>query len=206
MGMHTADIQSIPHRFNRFCRTIKGIMTEPLSLLSRQRNILWQSPDQHMEAGFIRRDECPAYYASLGPRAVTLQDIQAFIQILEQLEHDWPLLLLSNCPGFASLDTGEANGLVFYAGHYRALQQQHKQQGRLLLSYLYEVAVGGTYLMHGLSAQHRAAAPDTRFHDTVPAYPTVPLPQVLERGLIDAIIPLAEFPQWLSACLSKASP
>jgi hypothetical protein len=191
----------------RFRSTIKAIMIDDLPLLlPAPRTIRWQSPDGHLETGSVQDTAHPYYYASLGPRAVGLLDIQPLIAFLEQLEHTWPLLLLSCCPGFATSDTDEANGLVFYAGQYRALQQQYKQQGRLLISYLYKVAVGGTYLMHGLSAHHRAAAPDTRFHDTIPAYPAVPLPLVLERGLIDAIIPPAEFPPWLSACLSKAHP
>lgn len=156
-----------------------------------------------MEAGSIQGN-IPYHYASLGARPVTLSEIQAFIQILEQDEALAPLLLLSCCPGFASSQADEKAGLVFYAGQYRALQQHHKQQGRLLLSYIHQVAVGGTYLMHGLSAHHRAAAPDTLFHDTVPTSPVVPIPAVLAQGLIDAIVFPAEFPHWLNSHLAKA--
>jgi hypothetical protein len=182
-------------------------------LLPDVRTILWQSADsqidQQMEAGLVR-DIVSYDYISLGHRPVTLADIQAILQVLEQLDEPdksrEPLLLLSCCPGFVPSPTDEADGLVFYASQYRVWQQRQKQQGRLLLSYIHQVAVGGTYLMHGLSAQHRAASPDTQFHDTVPAYPAVPLQAVLEQGLIDTIIPLAEFPRWLTYCLSQARP
>lgn len=157
----------------------------------------WQSPDGMMETGLCTVGRHSIYYASLGNRPVSLADIKACILFMESLTQPYPLLLMSNCPGFELSPTAEAQGLVFFAGHYRALQQQHRQAGRLIISYAYRMAVGGTYLMHGLSASIKALAPDTVFHDTVSSRPPVPIAQVIARGLADEAVTIEDFPIWL---------
>lgn len=170
-------------------------------LAPEQRSPTWQSPDDYMEAGTAQAGNLPFYYISLGNRPVVLDDVQALIRFMGQLNQAMPLLLLSNCPGFEPSTEAERQGLVFYAGQYRSLQQQERETGRLILSYAHQIAVGGTYLMHGLSANVKALAPDTRFHDSIPSRPPVPIPQVVARGLADVIVPPADFPNWLEAQL-----
>jgi acetyl-CoA carboxylase beta subunit len=135
---------------------------------------------------------------------VGLQDIIGLIGFMGSLKQGYPLLLLSACPGFVMCHHEEADGLVFYAGQYRALQQQQKQNGRLTLSMIRNIAVGGTYLMHGLVAQNRIAMPGTQFYDTVRTRSPVPLAQVLARGLIDAIVPEEQLSDWLYQTLAQA--
>lgn len=169
------------------------------------RSIHWQSPDGLMEAGLYQSETIPFYYASLGNRPVQLGDIQALIRVLEAMLRNssgYPLLLLSCCPGFAALSEEEAQGLVIYAGQYRALQQRYKESKGPILSYIHQIAVGGTYLMHGLSATHKAADPDTIFHDSVPSRPLVALSDALSRGLIDEICPQADWMNWLESRLA----
>lgn len=175
-------------------------------LPSPLRSILWQSPDGLMEAGLYQSKTIPFYYASLGNRPVQLTDIQGFIYFLQDslnTAHAHPLLLLSCCPGFAASQEEEAQGLVIYAGQYRALQQRYKEAKGPILSYIYQVAVGGTYLMHGLSATHKAADPATVFHDTVPSRPPVALSDVLSRGLVDTTCPQADWMRWLESHLAR---
>jgi hypothetical protein len=141
----------------------------------------WQSLDALMETGTSTLAGQTYGYINLGPRS------------------------LSNCPGFSLSEEEEQQGLVFEAGHYRSLQQQRKEEGGLILSYLEEIAVGGIYLMHGLSAQYRVAAENTVFYDTVPSRPPVPLHQVETRGLLDEIIPIGTLELWLTTTLNKYS-
>jgi len=168
---------------------------------TRQMN--WQSSDGFMETGTAILAKQTYGYISLGPRPIIGRDIQSCIQFLEGLPVVHPLLLLSNCPGFALSEEEERQGLVFEAGNYRAVQQQRKDTGGLILSYVEEIAVGGIYLMHGLSAQYRVAAENTIFYDTVPSRPPVPLQQVKARGLLDEIVPLGTLELWLTTLLSK---
>lgn len=170
-----------------------------------QRNPTWQSPDGAMETGLTYVAESPVYYILLGNRPVTLSDVQAFIACMGQLQHRHPLLLISHCPGFEPSAAAESQGLVFYAGRYRAQQQQERQAGRLILSYAHQIVVGGTYLMHGLSASIKAIAPDTRFHDSIPSRPPVPVPEVIARGLADTMVTPADFTEWVNTCLKRAS-
>jgi hypothetical protein len=163
----------------------------------------WQSPDGLMEAGTTRVNAWEVGYINLGPRLLMGEDLQGMIQFLQVIPVDKPLLLLSNCPGFALSPVAEAEGLVFTAGAYRALLQERKAAGGLIFSYLEDIAVGGVYLMHGLVAQCRAAAEGTQFFDTVPSRPAVPLSQALDRGLLDEILPEGTLEPWLTTLLSK---
>jgi|GEM_PF-2119762 len=169
------------------------------------RQISWQSSDGLMETGTAQLAKQTYGYISLGPRPINGMDIQSCIQFLGGLPVAHPLLLLSNCPGFALSIEDEQQGLVFKAGNYRAVQQQRKDTGGLILSYVEEIAVGGIYLMHGLSAQYRVAADNTVFYDTVPSRPPVPLQQAKARGLLDEIIPTGTLELWLTTLLSKHS-
>lgn len=163
----------------------------------------WQSPDGMMEAGEAQVGELTYTYLNLGPRPVRSADIQALSRFLKETPIEWPLLLHSSCPGFELSLSEEAEGLVFYAGAYRALQQERKALGGLILSYIEQIAVGGVYLMHGLSAQYRAAAEDTLFYDTVPSRPPVTLAQAQARGLLDQIIPQHSLESWLLAAVAQ---
>jgi hypothetical protein len=159
---------------------------------------LWQSADGRMAAGRLTLGAGEILYSHLGNRLVTLADIQALAEVLETHPAPGvPLLLLSNCPGFEADPQAEARGLVLEAGRYRALQQARKQAGGLILSYVWEIGVGGTYLMHGLAAQYRAGDPDARFHDTLPSRPAVPMNQVLARGLVDSLVSPTGLAGWL---------
>jgi hypothetical protein len=161
---------------------------------------LWKSPDGIMQAGAAQIAEVRFYYSLLGERLVNRDDVQGLIEFMERIDPNFPLLLLSNCPGFDETPVTEGKSLVVLAGRYRHLQQMFKRQGRIF-SYIYDVAVGGVYLMHGMSAQFRAAAPNTIFHDTVPNRPPVPLADALGKGLLDVILPPEAFPEWIYANL-----
>ncbi len=174
-------------------------------LPSPLRSIQWQSPDGLMEAGLCHMKNYPFYYASLGNRPILLTDIQALIRFLEntlETAQPRPLLLLSCCPGFAALPEEEGQGLVAYAGQYRALQQCYKQTGRQILSYIHQIAVGGTYLMHGLSATRKAADPQTVLYDTIPSRPPVALSDAINRGLVDKTVSQGNLMDWLETQLS----
>jgi hypothetical protein len=166
----------------------------------------WQSPDHLVEAGEASLNGFTYAYASLGPRPIGVSDVKLLIHVLKSLPERLPLVLLSCCPGFTLSSTEETQGLVFYAGAYRALQQQRKANGGLILSYAAQVAVGGIYLMHGLAAQRRAAAEGTVFYDTVPSRPAVALAQAQARGLLDAIIPPSALESWITAELAESGP
>ena len=168
--------------------------------------ILWQSPDALMAVGQAQLHHWSYGYVSLGPRLLSLADLQGVIQALKALAEAYPLLLLSNCPGFALSPSEEAQGLVFQAGAYRAWQQARKAREGLSLSYLEQIAVGGVYLMHGLSAQHRAAVEDTLFYDTVPSRPPVPLAQAQAKGLVDEILPEGKLENWVATIFSQHHP
>jgi hypothetical protein len=163
----------------------------------------WQSPDGMVEAGEAQVGDFTYAYLNLGPRLASCADIQALIQFLKETSTARPLLLLSSCPGFELSLSEEAEGLVFYAGAYRALLQERKASGGLILSYIEQIAVGGVYLMHGLAAQHRAAAEGTLFYDTVPSRPPVTLAQAQARGLLDQIIPQHLLESWLLAAVEQ---
>jgi len=158
-----------------------------------------------MEAGLCHAGKIPFYYASLGNRPVLLSDIQALIRFLEntlETTQPHPLLLLSCCPGFAALPEEEEQGLVAYAGQYRALQQSYKQTGRQVFSYIHQIAVGGTYLMHGLSATCKVADPQTVFYDTIPSCPPVALSDAVNHGLVDEAVPPGNLMDWLETRLA----
>ncbi len=178
-------------------------MAEQMALLLGERTPLWQSRDGLVGAGRMRLSGHEVYYSHLGPRALQLFDVQELIRGFESMTESLPLLLLSECPGFEPSLQAEEAGLVFVAGRLRALQEERKQAGLRLISVAHEVAVGGVYLMHGLSASFRAVTPGTQFYDTIPERPPVPLPQVLGRKLIDAIVPETVLSAWIRACLEK---
>jgi hypothetical protein len=163
---------------------------------------LWQSPDGLIAAGSAEAGGLPYHYINLGPREIGCADIQGVSLALSAAKPNAPLLLLSCCPGFVVSSSEEAQGMVFYAGAYRALLQQRKASGGLILSYTAQILVGGIYLMQGLCAQHRAAAEGTRFYDTLPNHPPVPLAQAQARGLLDEIISPKSLESWLLARLA----
>lgn len=165
------------------------------------REPVWQSADGLMEAGNARLSTIPLQYSSLGDRLLTLADIQGLLGFFKHLDPARPLLLISCCPGFSATPEEEAGGLVFQAGELRRCQQIFKQHGGRIVSMLHRMAVGGVYLMHGLSAQQRLALEDTVFHDTVPSRPAVPLHRALERGLLNEIVPAENLLPRLKALL-----
>jgi len=165
---------------------------------------LWQSPDGLMAAGEAQLSQWRYGFASLGPRLLTHEDIQGLVEAVKAIPVEKPLLLLSNCPGFALSPEEEAEGMVFTAGAYRALQQERKASGGLILSYIEQIAVGGVYLMHGLSAQYRAVEENTVFYDTVPSRPPVPLAKAQAKGLLDEILPAEKLESWLTKRLADA--
>lgn len=167
--------------------------------------IAWQSPDGLMAVGQATLQGQGYAYINLGSRLLDLRDLQAVTPFLKAFPIELPLVLFSNCPGFTLSAEAEAQGLVFYAGEYRALQQQRKAQGGLIISYLEDIAVGGVYLMHGLSAQHRLACENTEFHDTIPSQPAIPLDEVLDKGLVDEILPVGHFENRLVQLLAPLS-
>jgi hypothetical protein len=173
--------------------------------LLEERSPVRQSEDGLMEAGTALFSGIPLQYSLLGGRLLTLEDIEGLLGFFRQLDPARPLLLISSCPGFSATSEEEAEGLVFQAGELRRCQQVFKQHGGRMVSVLHRMAVGGVYLMHGLSAQRRLALEDTVFHDTVPSRLPVPLHQALERGLLDEIVPAEHLRIRLKALLLAES-
>lgn len=139
----------------------------------------WTSPDTMVRAGEAELKGKPVWYAFLGKRPVSLKDIDGLLQFMKEKVMPSaikkPLLLLSSCPGFAPDVLSEERGLVFFVGHYRRCQQEWRDAGNTIISAIDEVAVGGTYLFHGMSAAMRLATPQTKFYGTLP-------PEVAEKA------------------------
>ena len=125
--------------------------------------------------------------------------------------------MLSESPGFAVDPASEASGeLVLAAGEYRALQQHYKDRGGRLFSVVHQQAVGGTYLIHGLSAPVRLATEDTLFYGGLPPElsrqitgkdaPAASAEDALTHGLVTEIISLQALPDRLAQILTESPP
>ena len=125
-----------------------------------------------VRAGQAQLHGHPVWYSFLGNRSVSLKDIDGLLQFMKErvmpAKRKQPLLLLSSCPGFAPDVLSEERGLVFFVGHYRRCQQEWRDAGNVILSAIDKVAVGGTYLFHGMSAPVRLATPQTKFYGALP--------------------------------------
>jgi len=175
----------------------------------------WTSPDGMVRAGEAELKGKPVWYGFLGKRPVSLRDIDGLLQFMKErvmpANTKKPLLLLSCCPGFAPDVLAEERGLVFFVGHYRRCQQEWRDAGNKIISAIDDVAVGGTYLFHGMSAPTRLATPQTRFYGALP--PEVAeaagfgvkldtLDKALEIGLVTRIVERPALKDALSAAFS----
>lgn len=168
--------------------------------LEKQKDF-WASPDALVRAGEAQLNNKPVWYAWMGKRPVSLSDIDGLLRFMKErvipTKKKKPLLLLSNCPGFAPDVLAEERGLVFFVGHYRRCQQEWRDAGNTIISAIDDVAVGGVYLIHGMAASTRLATPQTRFYGALP--PEVSeaagfgvkldtLDKALEIGLVTGIV------------------
>lgn len=125
------------------------------------REICWQSPDQLVNLGMADIEGVEVVYSWLGDRFMRHEDVAGlqvqFASLMQKLSEKSgslpPLLLLSNCPGFDPQTIMPET--AFKAGAYRNAQQQWRDTGAKLISVALGQLVGGTYLMHGLSAPVR---------------------------------------------------
>lgn len=145
-------------------------------------------------------------YAFAGQRPLTGADLSGLTRFMESIDADRPLLLASACPGFEASPEAEAGGIVFAAGYYRRLQERARQNGLQMVCCIERIAVGGSYLAHGLGADIRLALTGTEFYDTVHPGRCVPLTDVLAQGLVSRITDPHELAQALGDALFGDSP
>ncbi len=161
----------------------------------------WQSEDGLVSAGLGNFVATRFFYVSLGNRLLNASDLQGLVGFLENIAPEYPLLLLSCCPGFQTGKGAEAQGLSLLAGRYRALQQAYKRD-QLIYSYIYDVGINGVLFTHGMSAQARLADPETQFYQNTDDAESVALETVLKNGLLTGLLPKEAFPEWFLTQIS----
>lgn len=128
-------------------------------------------------------------YLELSSSPLTLSTLKQLnkhlaTQLKQQTEkHIQFIVLFSQCPGFAQNNkTDYQKELAQMAGLYRSQQEVFKASGGQLISVASQVIVGGTYLIHGLSADIKLSTSDTRFYG---AKPPLDISKILQQPLSD---------------------
>lgn len=104
---------------------------------------------------------------------------------------------------------------ILAAGAYRLTQERFKAAGGTLISLVTSCLVGGTYLIHGMSARHRFVYPEVTIYPSLPPeryesvfqkpYPHATTPKAaLQAGIITEIITVDAFHHRLAEILTQA--